>query len=404
MNLNLATATRIGLNCLGFLGLSVALYLGKSVFVPMVIAAILAVILWPAATWLNTRLRIPWALACFTVIGGLIVVNLGFFFGVAAAVPRLVQDLPNPYDEDKQTELYLKIRSQVQSISPGSVDEVLPADPGKSSAFAYVKKTLQGEYVTQELIGLGKLGIAWLWQSVLIVFILLFLLLEGEMLARRIREIFGESRVTQSEVTAALAEMAESVRSYLVWRTIVNCGLGLFLGIVYHLVGLKQPWTWALITALFCYVPYLGTILAGIPPVLDAFIYCSAWHAVFILVLYVAVVTFEGYIIVPVVMGRSMDLNATTVMISCLFWDLVWGLPGLFLAMPLMAGLRAVCMHVQGWQAWGRLMSTHRWVEASDAVLRAQQLSDHLANGDATIVMEEMANQKPAAAAKKEKV
>ena len=127
-------------------------------------------------------------------------------------------------------------------------------------------------------------------------------------------------------------EMAESVRAYLVWRTIVNCGLGLFLGIVYHLIGLRQPWTWALITALFCYVPYLGTILAGIPPVLDAFIYCSAWHALFIIILYTSVVTFEGYIIVPVVMGRSMDLNATTVMISCLYWDLIWGMVGLFLA------------------------------------------------------------------------
>ena len=212
----------------------------------------------------------------------------------------------------------------------------------RSSVFAYAKKTFEGEYVTQELINLGKLGITWLWQSVLIIFILLFLLLEGEMIARRIKEIFGANRVTQSEVTAVLAEMAVSVRAYLVWRTIVNCGLGLFLGVIYHTLGLRQPWTWALITALFCYVPYLGTILAGIPPVLDAFIYCSPWHALFVILLYTAVVTFEGYIIVPVVMGRSMDLNATTVMIACLFWDLAWGLPGLFLAMPLMAGLRGL--------------------------------------------------------------
>ena len=189
--------------------------------------------------------------------------------------------------------------------------------------------------------------------------------------------------------------MAESVRAYLVWRTIVNCGLGLFLGIVYQLVGLRQPWTWALITALFCYVPYLGTILAGIPPVLDAFVYCSPWHAFFIVVLYTAVVTFEGYIIVPVVMGRSMDLNATTVMVSCLFWDLIWGMPGLFLAMPLMAGLRAVCMYVEGWQAWGKLMSTSRWVEASEAAFRAEQLSGKLDEGESTVITNGEAEEMP---------
>ena len=387
MHLSLSTATRIGLNTLGFLGLSIALYLGKSVFIPLVIAAILAVLLWPVASWLSMKAKFPWPLACFTVIGVLVVVNLGFFFGIAAAVPRIVQDLPNPNNPDQQKELYHKVRTQIKTVSPGSIDEVLPEDPDKSSVYAYVKKTLEGEYITQELINLGKLGVSWLWQSVLIVFILLFLLLEGDMLARQIRAIFGNSRVMQGKVTAVLAEMAESVRAYLVWRTIVNCGLGLFLGIVYHLVGLRQPWTWALITALFCYVPYLGTILAGIPPVLDAFIYCSAWHAFFILILYTSVVTFEGYIIVPVVMGRSMDLNATTVMISCLYWDLIWGMMGLFLAMPLMAGLRAVCMHVDGWQAWGKLMSTSRWIEETEAMERAGQIAPMIEVGDATVVM-----------------
>jgi len=392
--MNLTTATRIGLNALGFLGLTVTLYLGKSVFIPMVIAAILAVLLWPAAVWLRSKARFPWPLACFTVICGLIVVNLGFFFGIAAAVPRIVQDLPNPTNQDQQKELYERIRNQVAIISQSSADEIFPKEMERSSVFAYAKKTFEGEYVTQQLIRLLTLGGTWLWQSVLIVFILLFLLLEGEMIARRIKEIFGANRVTQSAVTAALAEMAVSIRSYLVWRTIVNCGLGLVLGIIYHLLGLHHPWTWALITALFCYVPYLGTILAGIPPVLDAFS-LSAYHALFVVVLYTAVVTFEGYIIVPVVMGRSMDLNATTVMISCLFWDLAWGLPGLFLAMPLMAGLRAVCMHVDGWQPWGRLMSTSRWVEANEASLRAQKIGEEIDDGEATIIMNGEVSEKP---------
>ena len=168
----------------------------------------------------------------------------------------------------------------------------------------------------------------------------------------------------------------------------MNCGLGLFLGLVYQLLGLSQPWTWALITAVLCYVPYLGTILAGVPPVLDAVINCSGWHALAIVVLYTVVVTFEGYIIIPVVMGRSMDMNATTVLASCLFWDLIWGVPGLFLAMPLMAGVRAICMNVEGWEPWGNLMSTSRWVEAAAAKTRAKTITGQMIDSDATVVME----------------
>ena len=201
MNLNLTHATRIGLNILALFGVSLALFFGKSVFIPIVIAAILAVILWPAASWLTRRCRLSWVASCFTVITGLIVVNLVVFIGISAAVPRLLQDMPNPNDAEQQKALYLRIRNSVESMSLGSIEEVLPKDPDRSAIFAYIKKTLQGEFITQELISLGKLGFLWLWQSVLILFILLFLLLEGEMLAKRIKEIFGAGAVTQSHVT-----------------------------------------------------------------------------------------------------------------------------------------------------------------------------------------------------------
>jgi predicted PurR-regulated permease PerM len=126
-------------------------------------------------------------------------------------------------------------------------------------------------------------------------------------------------------------------------------------------MGLAHPWPWALLTAILCYIPYLGQIAAGVPPVLDAFLSCSSpWYAVVVLVVYVTVMILEGYVIVPVVMGRPMRLNATTVLLACLFWHLVWGTPGLFLAMPLMAAVKAICDHVPGWEAWGNLMSTRQ--------------------------------------------
>src|SRR6202011_6183941 len=105
-------------------------------------------------------------------------------------------------------------------------------------------------------------------------------------------------------------------------------------------------------------VPYLGPIIAGFPPVLDAFISCDPWVAVGVLVFYVLFVLVEGYFIVPVVMGRSMELNATTVMLACLFWQLVWGLAGLFLAMPLMAAVKTICLHVPDWRTWANVMGT----------------------------------------------
>src|SRR5947207_7747678 len=86
IDLNLSGATRWGLNLLALLGGVVALRLGESIFIPTVIAVLLASILWPAASWLHDRLHFRWGLACMIVIGGLIVLNLLITFGFALSI------------------------------------------------------------------------------------------------------------------------------------------------------------------------------------------------------------------------------------------------------------------------------------------------------------------------------
>jgi AI-2 transport protein TqsA len=359
--LRFTTATRVGVNVLALLGVIVALYLGKSILIPLVIAVLLAAMVWPVAAWLNRTAHLSWGFACMIVVGSLVVLNLLVTFGFFMALPAMLQGMPDLRTEPGQEELYRMIRNRVGLVLPLD-EQMFPADPSDSRVFGYIQQTLrEGTYVTNLLWSIGSYGNAWLWQWVLVMFTLLFLLLEGQMLSRRLVEIFGPAQDTQAKAVETLAEIARAVRTYLVWRTLVNVLLGVAVALVYKWAfDLTQPWTWGLLTMVACYVPYLGPIFAGIPPLLDAFFLSahSPWYAVGVLAFYIAIITVEGYVLVPVVMGRSMELNATTVILSCMFWELVWGLPGLFLAMPLMAALKAVCAHVPGWRAWANLMGT----------------------------------------------
>src|SRR5205085_1054678 len=81
---------------------------------------------------------------------------------------------------------------------------------------------------------------------ILIMFILLFLLLEGRMLTRRAVQVVGPSREVQGRAGVILSDMARQVRTYLVWRTIINFGLAIVVGLVYHVAGLRQAWTLAM--------------------------------------------------------------------------------------------------------------------------------------------------------------
>jgi AI-2 transport protein TqsA len=362
MNLNLTLATRIGLNLCAIFGISVALYLGSSIFIPVVFAVLLASVLFPFAKFMHERLLLPWFFACLGAVLALVVLHLVVIGAFAWAVPKTIVGLPQ--DEKQWEAQYVKIQTNLSVIFPiRDDDEFLGRDPKKSQAIGLIKEQLTREKVSAGLMKLALLGLDHLWQAILVLFVTLFLIFEGQMLADKVKAIFGTSLETRGRVTVALAEMAEAIRTYLVWRTIVNLGLALVLGTVYWYLGLKHWYLWALLVAVLSYVPYIGTIAAGIPPVLDALLFVDPLTAFGITLFYVCVVTFEGYIIVPWVMGRSMDLNATTVLLACLYWHQVWGIAGLFLAMPLMAALKAICMQVHGWQGWGHLMGSGPAVE-----------------------------------------
>lgn len=354
-------ATRLGFTVLALLAAVVTLRLGETFFIPTIIALLLAAVLGPAAGWLHHTLRFPWTLACFTAVGALVLVTVALTLVPIFTIPRMLAVLPRPDDKEQTLKVYHSFRALAEQLSPVDLDEDIfpknPQDATRTGIFRWVTTTVQ-DVGPKLLLDVTRYGTMWVWQWILILFVLLFLLLEGKLLTRRLVEIFGPAPEVRAKVSDALAEMARSVRVYLVWRTVINIGLAVVVGVVYEVAGLHLPWTWAILLGVLNYIPYLGPIVAGIPPLLDAMVSISPLGAVVILAVYTAVIIVEGYIIVPVLMGRSMELNATTVMLACLFWELVWGALGLFLAMPLMAAVRAICWHVPEWRRWANLMGT----------------------------------------------
>lgn len=376
-SVSLPAAGRIGLYVLLLLAAVVSLRLAESVILPMLISLLLACVLGPAAMWLQDKLKIRWSLACVTVIVMVVMVNLLVFVSFSTSVTRFVSRMSN---EEKIIDAYKKLRGNLEKISPVPLDdEMFPKDP------KFVSEIKVFQYLTDAAPSIFRevalYSANWAWQVVLILFITFFVLLEGKMLARRVVAIFGPSAEVQSKATEVLFEMAAQVRTYLVWRTIINLGLGVVIGAIFHMAGLSQAWTWALLLVILNYIPYFGPVLASIPPFLDAFI--STDHPavpIVIMISYWGIILVEGWLIVPLLMGRSMDLNATTVMLACLFWPLVWGPSGLFLAMPIMAGIKAILNNLPELRPWADLMSS---TEGDPAAPRFGLLAADSPNGKA---------------------
>jgi predicted PurR-regulated permease PerM len=393
-NISLSSTTRWGVNVLLLLAGVVALHLAQSVIIPLLIALMLAAILGPAAAWLHQKLKIRWSLACLTVLFGLVLFSTLLMLVFSVAISKLAVGMASTADTQGIRKLYRDLVKQANRVSPIPLDEPIHTEPGGKAAQEKeqpapgdppdrakpaadkeppppVEPVDRGKLANEDSVikyisdvgpsivkEVARYTSGWLYYGIVIMFILLFVLLEGRMLARRVVAIFGPSPEVQAKATEVLSDMATQVRTYVVNRTMLNFALAIVMGAVYSAFNLNQAWTWAMLLAILNYIPYLGPIVAGLPPFVDAFVNAGPGGAIAVTIIYAVFVTIEAYFAFPYFLGRRMDLNATTVMLACLFWDLVWGTTGLFLVMPIMAGIKAMLYHIPDGRPWADLMST----------------------------------------------
>jgi predicted PurR-regulated permease PerM len=154
--------------------------------------------------------------------------------------------------------------------------------------------------------------------------------------------------------------LTRQVRTYLVARTLINMGLGVVIALALWGLGVRFAFALGAFAALTNFIPYLGQVLGGALPTLITLGQTgSVGDALIVAAVYLGVVGVEGYIVTPYVLGRSLDMNGTTVLIACLFWGFLWGLVGLILAMPITVTVKLVCQHVPELHRWAELMSLH---------------------------------------------
>src|SRR5207245_2029919 len=147
------------------LALAVGLYLGRDIFVPTVIALLLAAMLWPAANalnhgftirgiglksgfpWFERRGVIPisfsWGTACVAMVLLLVALTLVVPLCLALAIPKMIQDFPTT--EEGQQQKYDSFRRKLSDISPTLAEENFPKDANKSRVFNTIKAAFDPE-------------------------------------------------------------------------------------------------------------------------------------------------------------------------------------------------------------------------------------------------------------------
>jgi predicted PurR-regulated permease PerM len=341
----------------------------------MALAVFLACVLSPLTAWLRRLLPLSSTgaavvLFALTVLLGLYVASL-----TAESLVQAAHALPSDIER-----LSGRISSRITEIVRDKpyLRGILP-EPGTIDQLGDANRALLINNLRYGLVDLTT----WVAQGFIVSVLALFLLAERELLtAKLIRLCAG---ITGDEATTGrtLARLTRQIRAYLIARTLINFGLGAVVAVGLSLLGVKFAVALGILAGLMNFIPYVGQAIGGGLPTLLVFLQNgSIGDALIVAALYLAIVGLEGYVITPFILGRSLDLNGTTVLVACLFWGFLWGLIGLVLAIPMTVSLKLVCQAIPRWNPWAELMSLDGQTPSTEAsnqsdVSISAQTADH---------------------------
>jgi AI-2 transport protein TqsA len=239
----------------------------------------------------------------------------------------------------------------VMSVAPGYAERI---EEAVAALFVWLGDDVaQGVLVAFQDINFGAYIRTMAGQAgnllvaiVLVILYVGFLFAERPWFAAKISQLFPEPSRTAS-VDAIVTSISRSIHHYLLVKTAVSAVTGILVYLLLLLFGMDFAETLALLSFILNFIPNIGSIVATILPALVALVHYDGWAMVLVVLVSVGGVQFViGNIVDPMLMGRALHLSSFAIILSLTFWGAVWGVIGMFLAVPIMVMVMIVCSHV----------------------------------------------------------
>jgi predicted PurR-regulated permease PerM len=322
------------------------LYFTSEVVVPLLLAVLMAYFLDPVVGVFE-RIHIPRALGALVVMLAVTAMLAGLGYLVVLRADQFIEDWPR-YSEVLRHATTAFDR-QLSTVEKG-VDAISPAtEKGQRTP----PRTIQPPPVREWLLrGVGSLY-SILLVATFVPFLVFFMLAAKPRIWKATIELFPDDH--RGRVEAALDEVSSMLRSFVAGNALIALILMLLSWGFFLLMHLKYPFLLGSVSGLLNLVPYLGAVLAWIPPLL---IGLAQWNTIAPYLVVAAVLTFLHIVgmnvLMPAIVGRRVHLNALAVTASLLFWGWLWGAIGLILAIPITATVKVICDHSERWEPLGR--------------------------------------------------
>lgn len=239
----------------------------------------------------------------------------------------------------------------VMVVAPGYADRMQEAvaalfvwlgDDVAQSVLVAFQDINFGAYIRTLAGQAGNLLVA----TVLVILYVGFLFAERPWFGAKIASLFPE-RERAENVDRIVTSIGRSVHHYILVKTAVSAGTAILVYALLSVLGVDFAETLAILSFVLNFIPNIGSIVATLLPALVALVQFDGWTMPLIVLLSVGGIQFViGNVIDPMLMGRALHLSSFAIILSLTFWGAIWGIVGMFLAVPIMVIVMIVCSHV----------------------------------------------------------
>jgi len=335
---------------IGLLVLAVAytFYFARALLLPIVLAVLFSLLLSPVVRMLR-KYRLPEpvgaAIVMIALLGG---IGAGAYILMdpamewLAKVPGSLKVVESKLKKIKQPVADVqraaeRIEAIAQMDVPGKVREVVLQRPGLRELMAARTPNF----------------VAGVLSTVVLLY---FLLASGDLFLRKVVRILPSLRNKIHAVEVGRSIQHEIGR-YFFTVALINAGLGVATAIALYFLDMPNPLLWGVVVMLLNFIPYLGPttslLILAVAAILSFDDLARAWAvpAVFLVLVFI-----EGQLVQPYVVGRRLSLNPVMVFLAFLVLGWLWGIAGMFIAVPILVALKVFCDHVERFAPVGEFL------------------------------------------------
>lgn len=352
----------VSLSVLAALAGVLMLQYAQTVLIPIVLAVLISYAMGPAVAALERRL--PRAIAAALVLIALIGAGAIATYELTDQVLQIAEQVPDAAervrarmretrrDRGGALETVQRAATEVEKTATAA-SKPPPAPTGVQKVQIVQPAFSAGQYL--RLGGIGLIGAVG--QLTLILFLVYFLLVSGDLYKRKLVKIAGPTLTDKKITVQILEEIDDQMERFIGVQVLTSALVGAATTAALWWFGLNQWIVWGLLAGIFNSIPYLGPVIVTGGVGVVAFLqFDDALKTLTVCAVALAITSLEGFLLTPALMGRAARMNPVAIFVGLLFWSWIWGVWGTILAVPMLMMLKAICDRVEDLQPIGELL------------------------------------------------